>query len=283
MREKILSHSTVVETLAPFIVTYWNGTHDSKMPADVDRIFRQAARQVQNENNIVCFVLNATGDVLHSFNAFQGSTPVGPGSLRDRLANYFNQQIQDSVRGLKIPARKVNQKVALPDTTSGVRLFVVSHDQQGQLDRDPIVEVEPMSAAQWKKFSYDAIGEKIDAAVISNWLSHVYPSAQRGVPPLLKVQSVTGSLRWQSGGADKNSRYAILRGNFRMSGEGESEIDRSRQQYMLTGTFEAVFTYGLDSPDVGSVRAVVQGTFPAMDRGTDQQREILAVIESRPE
>jgi hypothetical protein len=68
-----------------------------------------------------------------------------------------------------------------------------------------------------------------------------------------------------------------------MSGEGESEIDRSRQQYTLTGTFEAVFTYGLDSPDVGSVRAVVQGTFPAMDRGIDQQREILAVIESRPE
>ena len=170
MREKILSHSTVVETLAPFIVTYWNSAHDSQMPAAVAALFRQSSRQVQSENNIICFVLNSAGDVLSSFNAFQGPTPVGPDSLRDRLANDFNQQIRNSIRGLRIPARTVKREVVLPDTSSGVRLFVLSRDRRGQLDPDPIVEVEPMTAAQWKKFSYDVIGEKIDAAVISNWL-----------------------------------------------------------------------------------------------------------------
>jgi hypothetical protein len=283
VREKILSHSTVVETLAPFIVTYWNSAHDSQMPADVAALFRKSSRQVQSENNIICFVLNSAGDVLRSFNAFQGPTPVGPDSLRDRLAIYFNQQIQSSIRGLRIPAPKVNRAVVLPDTSSGVRLFVLSLDRRGRLDPDPIVEVEPMTAAQWKKFSYDVIGEKIDAAVISNWLSHVYPSAQRGVPRLLKVRSVTGSLRWQKAGADENYRYAMLRGNFRMFGEGQSEINRSRQRYTLTGKFEAVLTYGLDAPDVRSIRAVVEGSFPAVDRGITEQRKILAVVESRPQ
>ena len=84
-------------------------------------------------------------------------------------------------------------------------------------------------------------------------------------------------------GADEKFRYAILRGNFRMSGEGESEINRTRQRYTLTGTFEAVFTYELDAPDVHSIRAVVEGSFPTVDRGIKQQRKIFAVVESRPQ
>lgn len=253
------------------------------MPADVAGIFRQSTRQVQSENNIICFVLNPAGDVLRSFNAFHGPTPVGPGSSRARLADQFTREVKEAVRGLRIPAPRAKRTVVLPDTNSGVRLFVLSRDRQGKWDRDPIVEVEPMTAAHWKKFSYDVTDKKVDVGVISNWLSHVYPSAQRGVPPLLTIQSVTGSLRWQAAGADQNFRYAILRGNFRMSGEGQTDGERTGQQYTLTGTFEAVLTYGLDSPDVRSMRAVVDGSFPARDRGIEQQRKILAVVESRPQ
>lgn len=253
------------------------------MPDDVARIFNRSTRQPRSENNILCFVLDSNAKLLHIFNAFRGKTPVSPRGSAAELASYFTSQIQHAMTGTRLASRKWKGDLVLPDIENGVRIFIRSYDRRGFLDNDPIVEVEPMTAADWEPFSFDHVDQKFTAATLEKWLAHVYPNAQRGVPPLIRIRSISGELKLQSAGADIDRRYAILHGNFHLEGNGRSDRQRSDQKYSLSGSIEAVLTYNLDSPDVRSVRLVVHGVYPSTDRGVVRNQRLSAAIESRPE
>jgi hypothetical protein len=261
--------------LEPFVVTAWHGGTESVMPDDVKTILQNSeVGKDPKRLNVFMFVLDPGGRLVHGFHGL----PASRGSNDGR--SDYRKEIPIAIARLKLPAEKLNRKedlpVVLPDlkaadgaAPAGVRLFLKSPS------KTPVVEVVAIPAEEWKALALPEKTKAIDAAALKNWLIQVYPPAIRAADEKKPFTRFTGSLKLEPAGADKQARYALLRGEIKLAKADENGS-------AFEGTLQAVLTYGLESPDVKSVRAVVEGDYLYKTRGT-QRIPVVAAVESRPE
>ena len=259
--------------LQPFVVTSWHGKGEASMPADIREIFQQSeAGKDPRRLNVFMFALDHAGRFVHGFHG----TPAARGVVGNGRSDY-SKEISLALAKLKLPTdrQKHERPVVLPDlkatggrTPAGVRLLI--HTTKG-----PVVEVAAMPEEGWKALAFPGKAMAKDAAVLRNWLVHLYPPVLSGEAnrPYTRI---TGSLKLEPAGADKQGRYALLRGAFKMA-KGDDE------QPAFEGTVQAVLTYRLNAAEVRSVRAVVEGNYLYRNGKTHRPMPIVAAVESRPE
>jgi hypothetical protein len=268
--------------LQPFVVTSWHGASASAMPPDVKEVFEQSAVAKDPKRlNVFAFVLDCDGRFVHGFHGLPASR--GPGDGRSD----YKKEIPTAAARIKMPAEKSrDRKVVLPDlkgteggVPAGARLFVRLNDPKDPFrSKLPVVEIVPMRAEDWKALALPEKAKGIEATALKNWLVHFYPAGIRTADQRKPFTQITGTLQLEPAGADKHSRYALLRGKVKLAKGDEKES-------AFEGNLQAVLTYGLQSPEVQSVRAVGEGDYLYRElRGRGTQRMPLVVaIESRPE
>jgi hypothetical protein len=269
-----LSDPAVIKALRPFVVTAWHGAGEPEMPDDVKEVFRASeVAKDPRRANVFMLVLDHRGRLGHDFHGLPASRGVSEGR------SDYTKEIPKALAKLKLPAEGLTgrkEDVVLPDlkgagagVPAGVRLFVRSET------RKPVVEVVAMAAEDWKALAFPEKAKEIDAAALRSWLVQLYPPAIRTADEKKPFTRITGSLKLEPAGADEKVRYALLRGEVKLAKGDEKES-------AFEGTLQVVLTYGLDAPEVKSVRAVVEGEYLYRIRGT-QRLPIVAAIESRPE
>jgi hypothetical protein len=273
--------------LQPFVVTAWHGAGTSEMPADVKEVFQKSeVAKDPKRLNIFILVLDPDGRLVHSFHGLPATTR-GAGDGRSD----YTKEIPTAVARLQLPAEKLNgrqggQPVVLPDlkgtdggVPAGVRLFVRLNDAKDPFrSKLPVVEVVAMRAEDWKALALPEKAKEIEAAALASWLVQLYPPGIRAADQKKPFTTITGTLQLEPAGADKQRRYALLRGEVKLAKGDEKES-------AFEGTLQAVLTYGLDTPEVKSVRAVAAGDYVYRElRGRATQRMPMVIaIESRPE
>ncbi len=135
-----------------------------------------------------------------------------------------------------------------------------------------------MTAPNWAALSLpeNAAGGAVAAGELRAWFEQLYPPAMRTFDQRKPFQTATGTLRLEPAGGDDRHRFALLRGEFRLSkgpGKGKSEVE---------GEVAAVLTYRLDAREVQSVHGVVDAAYTYRVRG-NERISLTAAIESRPE
>ena len=260
VRGSSLSHPRVVETLRPFIVAFWGQANDEPIPADVRPLYEVSSF---GGSNVRCFVLDAQGRLVHSFNGFPGRAGNPTAYSREEYAACFAGEISRGAAKLTLP--KVEPILRLPDVGDGVRLFIrlpSLRDSYGY----PVVETVA-NQDEWTTLAYPKQSRTIEARKLSRWLRLCYPP---GVNEQLEpFKTIKGSLTLKPAGQDQ----AILSGTVRLA--------MSETGYELfEGRVDAVLTYA----PAPTVRGVVDGIYwrwePARGRWMDWK--LTAAIESRP-
>ncbi len=279
MRGSSLSSPAVLETLRPFIVVVWNGRSNEDMPADVREVY-YAAGSPPNHQNIRLFVLDSAGKVIRGFAPFPANDPTSLGFDQKRMGQYLKGQIDQSTVGLKLPQVAVKKTLTLPDiqgTTepAGVRLFVSFEDNRMHHFRVPVVETVVLLEAERKALRLPAEARTIPAATLRRWLEQYYPPAV--MDGMGGFEKITGTLQLQPAGADAQSRYAILRGDVQFVLDNESATGYQAK-------LEMVLRYDRTSPELQTVRGIMEADFPRQDRfgRTVETVRMTAAIESRP-
>src|SRR5215831_12153521 len=251
------------------------------MPADVKAVFTGSALSKDPKRlNLFVFLLDHQGRTVHSFHGLPGGARGGDGR------SDYTKEIPAALAKLKLPADQAGRASAVPDlkatgagVPAGVRLFVRLNDEKDPLrSRMPVVEVVPMKAEEWKALALPEKAREVEAAALKRWLVQLYPAGIRTADQSKPFTRISGSLRLEPAGADRAGRYALLRGKIKMAKGGDKES-------AFEGTLQAVLTYGLDTPEVQSVRAVGEGDYLYRElrgRGTQRMPMVFA-IESRPE
>lgn len=228
------------------------------------------------------FVLDTDGEVVHEFH---GLPTGGRSSGRGRSDHKVEIETARAALGLSSAdsARAASSLRGLPDLPAndtgqpaGVRLFLRQDDpSNSHFSEVPVVEVVPTTPDEWKILSFDDRGKDIEADSLRNWLVWLYPAGIRTADEKKRFEQFQGTLRLEASGSNGVSRYAILRGPFRLKkGDGtESEF---------TGELQAVVSYRLDTTEVQSLRAVIKGTYLYRLRGTTEEK-IEVAIESLPQ
>jgi hypothetical protein len=155
---------------------------------------------------------------------------------------------------------------------AGARIFVRSHVNEFRNESPLIVEAV---AAKWDAITYPRAERTVEAKDLKAWLRQAYPPGFN--EHLYPWESVSGTLTLKPAGSKEGVRYAILRGRVRLSTEEGGG-------HAMDATVEAVVTYGADTEEVRSLRAVVEGDYPRRDayRGSVTFR-VEATVESRPD
>jgi hypothetical protein len=270
-----LASPPIIDLLRPFVVTSAHtGRQDlSDVEPAAREIFRGSPLSVDPQRlNVFMFALDQGGQVVHGFH---GLPPGRQGRA------YYEAQIRTAREQLKVregKAVEVKTLAGLPDlptgaapTPAGVRLLI----RRGEGGGVPVVEVVPMAPAAWEPLAFSATARTIDAETLKPWLAQLYPPAIRAADAGKPFRTCSGALTLQPAGADGKTRYALLRGSFRLEKATQAESS-------LEGQLDAVVSYGSDKPEVQTVRGVVDGTYVYRARATTQVK-LSAVIESRPE
>ncbi len=213
--------------------------------------------------------------MVHQFHGLPGNRGGAAGR------SDYQVELAKAIAKLKLPeerpAKNPVELPSLPDLAktgtglpAGVRLFVGVENR-----RLPVVEVVPMKVDQWQGLALPAEVKEVPAEALKDWLVWLYPAGIRAVDEAKRFQKFNGTLKLEPAGADKDNRYALLRGEFRLAKGNDKES-------AFEGTIEAVLTYRLDAPQVKSVRGVIEGDFLYRMRGTVRMPMRVAV-ESRPE
>jgi hypothetical protein len=271
--------------LQPFVVTTWHGTGPAEMPADVKEVQQSEVAKDPKRLNLFILVLDSDGRLVHSFHGLPASARAGDGR------SDYRKEIPTAITKLKLPAEKLTGRkgggqVILPDLKktagglpAGVRLFVRLNDEKDPFrSKLPVVEVVPMKPEEWGILALPEKAREVDPADIKSWLVQLYPAGIRAADQKKPFTQITGTLNLEPAGADQQNRYALLRGKIKLAKGDE-------QESAFEGTLQAVLTYGLNNPDVQSVRALSEGAYLYRElRGRGTQRMPLVVaIESRPD
>jgi hypothetical protein len=274
--------------LRPFVVTAWHGASASEMPADVKEVFQKSeVAKDPKRFNIFIFVLDPDGRFVHGFHGLPATTRGANDGRSD-----YTKEIPTAIAKLKLPAKKLNgrkegQPVVLPDPKgtdggmpAGVRLFVRLNDEKDPFrSKLPVVEVVAMRAEDWKALAPPEKAKEIEAAALKSWLVQLYPPGIRAADQKKPFTKISGTLKLEPAGADKQRRYALLRGEVKLAKGDDKES-------AFEGNLQAVLTYGLDAPEVKSVRAIGEGHYLYRElrggRGA-QRMPMVVAIESRPE
>lgn len=269
-----LSDPAIVRSLQPFVVTTWNGDGEASMPPEIRELFdKSEAGRDPGRLNVFMLVLDYHGRLVHSFHGL----PSGRRAVNAGRSDYA-KEIPRALEKLGLPVAppEDDKPVNLPDLKkvdgghpAGVRVFLKSPGKM------PVVEVLPMKVETRAALQLPSKPVGIEAESLKNWLEQIYPPAIRSVDANQPFTKFTGSLRLEPAGCDKNRRYALLRGPVNMSKQRES-------QSSFEGNLQAVLTYDLVSPEVRSIRGVVEGDYLYRQRNLERL-SMVAAIESRPE
>jgi hypothetical protein len=251
------------------------------MEPDARRLFEESdLSRDPNRLNVFLFVLDERGQVMHECHGVPGGARGGVGR------SDWAAEISRARAKLNLPseARGARPIRSLPDLANsrndgvvpaGVRIFVRQDDPNNSHgNRLPVVEVVPMSAADWEVLAFPAARRQLKADDLKRWLVWFYPAAIRTADERNRFRHFRGTLHLEPAGSDPQFRYARLCGEVRLSKETEA-------QSSFEGAIEAVVAYRPDSPAVHSLRAVAQGVYLYRIRGTNPQR-LRVAIESRP-
>ena len=268
-----LSDPAIVKSLQPFVVTTWNGDGEANMPAEIMELFLKS--EVGNDPkrlNVSLLMLDQDGHLVHSFHGL----PSGRRAAGEGRSDY-SKEIPKALTKLNLPLNppRVEKPLVLPDlkrvdgdVPGGLRMFIQSPSKM------PVVELLPMKAEEWVDLEFSDKPKDLEAKTLKRCLEQIYPPAIRSVDANQPFTKFIGKLRLEPAGADKDTRYALLRGEVQMekaAGGGSS----------FEGNLEAVLTYDVSSSKVKSVRAVIEGDY--LYRQRDLQRmPMRAAIESRP-
>jgi hypothetical protein len=269
----------VLKLLEPFVVTTTNYDHF----ADVSVLEKEVREIYANSDffknpkglstNTFLFVLDHEGRPVGQFAGGAG-----------RSGDCYEQLVKASGKLVlpKLPAKQPATLSALPDLIAtpsglpaGMRLFLrVNAAKLPEATKLPIVEVVPMTAEEWRPFTLPAEVTELAAAHLKDTLVWLYPAGIRTADESNRFRTFTGKLKLEPAGADKEHRYALLRGAVTASKASDKES-------AFEGTLELVLIYRLDSPQVESVRGVVSGDFIYRTGGI-QRMPLTAAVESRP-
>ena len=279
MRGSSLSSPVVLEALRPFIVVVWNGRSNEDMPADVREVYYAAGPSRDHANIRLC-VLNSEGKVMRGFTPFPDNNPGSLDFDQRRMGQYLKDQIDQSTVGMKLPKVAVKKTLTLPDITgttqpAGVRLFVSFEDNRMHHYRVPVVETVAIQEAERKALRLPTETRTIQAADLRRWLEQYYPPAV--MDGMGGFEKISGTLQFEPAGADAQSRYANLRGDVQFVLDNESATG-------YRAKLELVLRYDKTSPELQSVRGIMEGSFPRQDRygRTVESVRMTAAIESRP-
>jgi hypothetical protein len=275
----------VVRQLQPFIVTSWHGhRNDTDLPKPVRDVWNWKFQVLgdMRQSNVDLAVLAPDGRVMHSFDAFE-RFPLRPG---ENLAEYTARELKRGLGLLDlegIPAR--NNPLRLPDLDGkqGVRIFVTLKDDRMRAYRAPIVEVIPLTTADWQLLTYPQQPRELQARDLHKWLSQVYPPGvmERTDPRTKKVYEISsteGTLSLIPAAGTGTMRQAILSGQVQFRDEGNDG-------FSYQGDLQVVLTYPIDKQQPSSLRGVFEGVYPRRDRFQNRNRQVPleAVFESIPE
>lgn len=272
VRGSSLVWPATLETLRPFILTWWSGRTVKDMPADIRAVYDAADFGTQHIN-IALVVLDETGKHLRA-----GVPYVRPGEFRfdpESQGKDFKRQLDELVSGLKLPKVAASKKLTLPDLCSegkpnGVRIYLTAAENRLNHYRTPIVEAVEMTDDLRKALRYPDAATTRTAADLKLWLEQVYPAAIMDGKG--GFRSIDGTLQFRPAGRDETYRYATIRGTV------DFELDNTgRTKYR--GDLAFVLKYALKEAAVESIRGVIDCTVP---KGPERIR-LLAAVESLPE
>lgn len=263
-----------LETLRPFIVTWWSGRTVSDMPADVGAAYAAAGFR-QTNVNLGLVVLDSKGEVLRA--SVPQVRPQGSGFDPESQGRNFKAQLDELLAGLKLPvvARPAKPKLTLPDVTgkgqpAGVRIFLTFGANRLNQYRSPIVEAVPMTDELGASLRFSSEPTSLSAAQLRPWLEQIYPAAiMDGHGGFRKIE---GQLRFRPAGADDAYRYAVIEGNVEFVLDNASESS-------YQGSLSVVLKYRRSDSALHSIRGVCETVIP---KGPERIR-MVAAIESRPE
>jgi hypothetical protein len=257
------------------------------MPKEIQEIYTASALSTDPARfNLFTYVLNPEGKVVHSFHGHpSGARPVTAGR------SDYPAEIAKALTLLWLPADKVapqERPVVLPDlpkgtadVPAGVRLYLdAGKKESGRSPFKPVVEVVAMPAEEWSALAYPEQARAIEVERLRAWLLHLYPPAIRASDQSRPFEKFTGTLTLEPAGADKDARYALLRGKVVLSKKDES-------QSSFEGKLEAVVRYDPTGPKVRKLCGVLEGEYlyrePGRQPGAMQRIALRAAIQSRPD
>lgn len=303
----------MVRALQPYIVTSWHGHRDDPdLPEAVQTVWQQKfaaghkprprslpAKQFeprspdehrQRQSNVDIAILDADGNVVHSFDAFKFDAfkRSGSGPATQTLAAYTAGEIEFATGQLELTTRRRTVRpVVLPDLAGApaVRILCTLQDNRMRAYRAPTVEVVPITTDERQLLAWSAKPRTVDAAQLKNWLAQIYPPGvmERTNPQTkeaYRIESVTGTLTLTPAGRRGKHRLMILAGTITLTDEGEDHFSDAHFSY--GGTLELLLAYPEGSDSFSGLRGTFEGIYPRFDRMHNQQRNLplRAALES---
>lgn len=274
VRGSSLAWPGTIDTLRPFIVTWWSGRTVEDMPADI-RAVHDSAGFAGRHINMALVVLDENGKHLRS------SIPqVSPPSFRfdpEAQGRGFKRQLEELTKGMALPKVEPPEKPVLTLPTvcgagkpNGVRIYLTAEENRMNHYRTPIIEAVPLTQSVREVLKYSNWDRALTAADLKPWLEQIYPAAiMDGKGGFNRID---GALTFKLMGKNETQRFATITGTV------DFELDNaSRTTYR--GELEIALRYSLNDPGVASIRGVLSFTVP---KGPEKIK-LVAALESLPE
>ena len=274
--------------LQSYIVTSWHGhRNDANIPAVVKTVWRWKFQPPRGgiqrrQSNVDLALLNSDGIVVHTFDAAHHEQY----GLRGAIEQHTVQQLRRAAPFLGLsdkPAKERPVKLPTLGGQRGLRVLVSLRDDRMRAYRAPVVEVVPMTKADWKPLAWPVKARIVKASALKPWLSQIYPpGVMERTNPQTKVvyaiKSTAGDLKLTPIAAADGKRQALLRGVVRLTDEGPDD-------FSFQGIVEAVLTYNKGEATPQSLRGFFDGLYPRNDRMHRDIRwlPLQAALESIPE
>lgn len=274
--------------LQPYIVTSWHGhRNDSDIPAAVKTVWRWKFQPPrgnfgERQSNVDLALLNPDGVVVHTFDAARTEQYGRRGFIEQHTAHQLRRAAPFLGLG-KATAKERPVKLPTLGGQRGMRVLVSLRDDRMRAYRAPVVEVVPMTKADWKPLAWPAKERTVPASALKPWLSQIYPpGVMERTNPQTKVvyaiKSTEGDLKLTPIAAADGKRQALLRGVVRLTDEGPDD-------FSFQGIIEAVLTYKKGEATPHTLRGYFDGLYPRNDRLHRDIRwlPLQAALESIPE
>lgn len=276
VRGSSLAWPESLETLRPFILTWWSGRSIEDMPPPVRSVYDEAG--LGNRHiNLALVVLSPEGKVLRSTIPY-----INPGYFRRNPENQgrdFKDQLDRLLKGLALPTvkRPALPRLTLPDIPSGeqpagVRIYLKFANNRLNHFRTPVIETVARTE-EWKNaLRFPSKVVDLEAAALKPWLEQMYPPAiMDGKGGFYKI---TGKLRLSPADGEitgKGPHFAILDGDLQFYLDNQS-------QTTYQGSLQVALEYRGEGPDLFALRGVMEAVVP---KGPERIRMTVA-IESLP-
>ena len=274
--------------LQPYIVTSWHGhRNDVEIPSAVKTVWRKKFQPPrrgfpQKQSNVDIALLDSNGRVVHSFDAAHNEEY----GRRVAIEQHTVRQLQ-YVRPLLELDKPMGQlrplKLPTLNGKRGIRVFVSLGDERMRAYQAPVVEVVPLTDADWQHLAWSAKERPVPAAALKPWLSQIYPpGVMERTDPQTKfvytIKSTTGELNLAPISPANGKRRAILNGVIRLTDEGPGN-------FSYQGVIGLVITYPEDDTKPQSLRGYFDGLYPRTDRLHRDTRwlSLQAAFESIPQ